>query len=123
MIPIQRALFGKIADRETAIDLATWAGYCYLSCAALLAFFWLLFAPGLMFAFPLFAVCGYFTCFKHSRTAAVAGALLGVVSFVLWAGPLSFTRLGLLLALTTWIGTRGAVATFRLNGRFRASGK
>ena len=122
MIPIQKALFGKIADRETAVDLAIWAGYGYLWCAVLLAFFWLLFAPGLIFAFPLFAICGYFTRFKHSRTAAVAGALLGVVSFILWAGPLSFTRLGHMLVLITWIGTRGAVATFRLNGRFQTSG-
>lgn len=123
MIPVQKALFGKIADRETAIDLATWAGDCYFGCAALLAFFWLLFAPGLIFAFPLFAIFGYFTRFKHSRTGAVAGALLGVVSFVFWAGPLSFTRVGGLLAFTTWIGTRGAVATFRLNGRFQAPGQ
>lgn len=39
MIPIQKALFGKIADRETAVDLAIWAGYGYLWCAVLLAFF------------------------------------------------------------------------------------
>jgi hypothetical protein len=122
MISIQKALFGRIANRETAIDLATWAGDGYFATALLLAILSLLFVPALMFVAPLFATCGYFTRFKHSRVAAVTGALLGGASFVLWSGPLSFARIGLLLVLTTWIGARGAVATFRLNGRFQAQG-
>jgi hypothetical protein len=123
MISMQKALFGPIADRETSVDLATLAGDGYFICAALLALFWLFLDRGLIFVFPLFAICGYFTRFKHSRAAAVSGVLLGVIGFILWAGPLSSTRVGLLFALSTWIGTRGAIATFKLNGRFHASGQ
>ncbi len=117
MVTLQNALFGRIADREAAIDLAKWAAFGFFVAAALVAFFALLAWPRLLFVAALYAICGYFTRYKFSRLAAVAGVSLSVLCFLV---PFLFpeSRSGMVFALVIWVGVRGIEATFKLRGRF-----
>ena len=121
MVTLQNALFGRISNRETALDLAKWAGDGYLITAAVIVVFALLSWPRLVFVAALYAICGYFTRCKFSRLAAVAGVSLSVLCFLI---PFVFPgdRSGMLFAIVIWFGVRGIEATLKLHGRFSLQG-
>jgi hypothetical protein len=122
MMSLQKLLFGRIDDRETAVEIAVWAGDAYLITAVLLAVLGLLFSPGLWLAAAAYVLCGCFVRFKLGRVAAIAGVILSVACFFFWAVPLAFARIGATFIFACWIGVRGAQATFKLHGRFGAQG-
>ena len=117
MVTLQNALFGRIANREAAIDLAKWAALGFFLAAAFVAFFAFFVGPRLLFVAAVYAICGYFTRYKFSRLAAVAGVSLSVLCFLV---PFLFpeSRSGMVFALLIWFGVRGIEATFKLHGRF-----
>ncbi|MGN6118217.1 MAG: hypothetical protein ACTHOA_00790 [Rhodanobacter sp.] len=119
MVTLQNVLFGRIDDRETAVDAAKWAAFGFFIAAAAVAAFAFLAWPGLLFVAPLFAICGYFTHYKSSRFAAVAGVSLSVLCFLvpfLFPGGSS----SILFIVVIWPGVCGIEATFKLHGRFSA---
>lgn len=123
LITLQRALFGRISDREMALDLAAWTGDGYFGCAAVLVVFTLLSNTPLYAGFAIIlGACGYFTRFQKSRIAVTAGVLLTCVCFVLIAILPPHMSGGLMFAFAAWMGTRGTVAIFRLHGRFESNG-
>lgn len=123
MITLQRALFGRISDKEMALDLAAWAGLGYFGGAAVLVVFTLLSAHLIYAGFAIvLGACGYFTKFQKSRIAVTAGVLLTCVSFALIAILPPHMNGGLMFGLAAWIGVRGVVAIFRLHGRFASDG-
>ncbi|MGY3040750.1 hypothetical protein ACVWWQ_002373 [Rhodanobacter sp. TND4EL1] len=119
MATLQNVLFGKIADRETAVDLAEWAAFGFFIAAAAVAAFAFLAWFGLLLVAVLFAICGHFTRYKSSRLAAVAGVFLSVLCLLV---PFLFPgdRSGILFIAVIWSGVRGVEATFKLHGRFSA---
>ena len=119
MVTLQNVLFGRIDDRETAVDAAKWASFGFFIAAAAVAAFAFLAWPGLLLVALLFAICGYFTRYKSSRLAAVAGVSLSVLCFLV---PFLFPggRSGILFIVVIWPGVRGIEATFKLHGRFSA---
>jgi len=117
MVTLQKALLGRIADREDAVDLAKWAAFGFFLAAALVTFFAFLAWPRLLYVAALYALFGYFTHYKFSRLAAATGVILSVLCFLvpfLFSGGSS----GMMFALVTWIGIRGMEATFKLHGKF-----
>jgi hypothetical protein len=118
MVTLKNTLFGRIADREAALDLAKWAGDGLLIAAVAVAAFAIFGFPRLTFVAALFAISGYFTRSKMSRAAAVFGVVLSAFSFYLFSLLLPDSRAGLLFGLVIWIGVRGIEATFKLHGRF-----
>lgn len=117
MITVHKALFGRIDDREAAIDLAKWAAHGFFLAAAFAAFLALFALPRLLFVSPLYAICGYFTHFKFSRVAVVAGVCLSAVCFLL-TSRFPESRNSMVFALVIWGGVRGIEATFKLHGKF-----
>ncbi|MFC5525911.1 hypothetical protein ACFPPA_09170 [Rhodanobacter ginsengisoli] len=117
MVTLQNAFFGRIANREAAIDFAKWAALGFFLAAAFVAFFAFLAWPRLLFVAVTYAICGYFTRYKFSRLAVVDGVSLSVLCFLV---PFVFpeSRSGMLFALVIWFGVRGIEATFKLHGRF-----
>lgn len=123
VISIQKALFGKISDREIALDLVTWNGDEYFGCAALLIVFALLSnIPLFLGCAILLGGCGYFTRFKKSRIAVITGLLLVICCFVLTAVLPPHMSGGLMFGLAGWIGVRGTLATFKVHGIFAGEG-
>ena len=117
MVTLQNMLFGRISDRETAVDMAKWAAFGFFIAAATLVAFALFSWPRLLFVAAMFAICGYFTHYKLSRLAAVTGVCLSVLCFLapfLFSGANSCALFGIVI----WGGVRGVEATFKLHGRF-----
>ena len=118
MVSLRNALIGRISNRETALDLAKWAGDGYFITAAYIAVVGLFSLPRLVFVAVLYAIFGYFTRCKFSRLAAVAGVSMSVLCFLV---PF-LSRSGILFLLVLWIGVRGIEATIKLRGRYSLPG-
>lgn len=121
---ISFTFFGKITNRKSAIELAKWASHAFFSTATMLVMFFLLatiyslVAAGIYLSASLvYLACGYFTRFKLSRAAAVAGVFFSVCCFP-FSGLLPGGNSGLVFAFSIWLGIRGIEATFKLHGRF-----
>lgn len=120
-------LFGKVESRDDAVKLAKDCGIAFLVVAAIQAAvaYWV--ALYLFFDAALFALCGYFIAYRHSRVAAVIALLLGlgvVVTTVMNklgqnVGGGSNVILALIVAAA---GIRSVEATFKLRGRFAEPG-
>jgi hypothetical protein len=117
-----RVFFIKIACRQAAIDVAKWAGWLFYGIAALFVFWSLFLIPHLdaiaiyLFIAFFYAVCGYLTASKLSRSAVIMGTLMVLPCMALPAPDSASCLWGVAL----WFGVRGIEATCKLHGRFRA---
>lgn len=122
MINFWSVFFGKISDRDVALDMARWAGLSFY-CVASLFVVWSLFAIPyvvvvviFLFAALIYGACGYLTASKLSRAAVIVGTFMAIPCFMfssLFPGDRAFPY-----ALAFWFGIRGIEATFKLYGRF-----
>lgn len=126
---LSTVLFGKVADRESAIDFAKWAGNGFFMVAAMFCFFSLLIvfhslsAAGIYLSGAIiYMACGYLTRVKLSRVAAMTGVFFALFCFP-FSGLLPGGSGGLVFGLSTWLGIRGIEATFKLRGRFSDDAK
>jgi hypothetical protein len=119
----KNAFFGKIEDRQAAVDLAKGCGTAFLVVAALQAALSYFIGYSVLVDAALYAICGYFIRAKHSRAAAVVALLLAalglVVTFLNKAGHDLGGGNNIFLALIlAWAGVRAVEATFKLRGKF-----
>jgi len=117
MVTLSTALYGRIRDRESALDVARWAGDGYLITAVAITAFAFLSWPRLLCVAAAYAILGYFTRCRFSRVAAVAGVALSIPCLLI---PFLFPgdRSSLLFGIVVWFGVRGVDATLKLHGRF-----
>ena len=126
MINFGSVFFGKIANREIALDMAKWAGLSFYGVAALFAFlsllaiFYLYLVAFIVYIFiaVIYVAFGYLIASKLSRAAAIMGTLIIIPCLVLSFLLPGNNWIPCLLAL--WFGVRGIEATFKLTGRFYA---
>jgi hypothetical protein len=123
-------LFAKIESREEAIRIARDCGTAFGAVAIILTVASPVLGVLVLIDAALYATCAFFIHDKYSRTAAVAGSLLSLASFViaflnLLGGGGSLWGVSILGAwIFVVIAIRSVQATFLLHGRFsRGVGK
>ena len=122
-LDLKMKMFSSIGDREAAVAMAKDCGNAFFLIAAIQGVVGALVMPSVLADAVVYALCGYFVRFKHSRVAAVLGLLLS--AFVLWVtlsnwfGQSQSGGSNIILAVVITIAAVRAVeATFKLHGRF-----
>lgn len=117
-------MFSAIKGRDDAERVAKECGNASFVLAAIQGGIGAFIAPSLLFDAAIYAVCGYFIRYKHSRIAAVILLLLSSVTLITTFMNRTGQNVGggnnILLALVIAVAALRAVeATFKLNGRYK----
>ena len=119
-------MFAAIQGRDDAEKVAKDCGNAFFVVAAIQGGIGAFIAPSLIFDAAIYALCGYFVRFKHSRVAAVILLLFSGVALITTVMNKMGQNVGggnniILAVIVAIAAVRAVEATFKLNGRYKES--
>lgn len=119
-------MFAAIQGRDDAEKIAKDCGNGFFAVAAIQGVIGAFIAPSLIFDAVIYALCGYFVRFKHSRVAAVILLLVSGAALIATVMNKMGQNVGggnniILAVIVVIAAVRAVEATFKLNGRYKES--